>query len=248
MDIIINADDYGWNKTCTLAILEAFRKGYITTTTMCANGYAFDLATEQIMLNQFNNQVGIHFVLTEGIPLTDSIKRNRLFCDNDGVYHGKINRYKYLNSSEQNEVFLELKAQVEKMKQAGFIIQHADSHHHIHTAPFITPIVCAVMKEYGIEGLRLHRNIGNISWKKVILKKVYNRELKRKNYAYSDYFGSFADLEYNSDILKRKGTLEIMCHPDFDKNGNLIDRAGEASYEAPFGDELARQYVLTLEA
>jgi hypothetical protein len=32
--------------------------------------------------------------------------------------------------------------------------------------------------------------------------------------------------------------MEIMCHPDFDDNGLLIDRSNEALYDKPYGTEL----------
>ena len=244
MDIRINADDYGWSNSCSVATLKAFQKGYITTTTMCANGEAFDFAAEQIMLTEYKKNVGIHFVLTEGVPLTDAIKGNAKFCDAEGVYHGRINRYKYITSSEKNEIYEELMAQAEKVRRVGLEFHHADSHHHIHTAPFITPIVWAVMKEYGIKELRLHRNIGNIPCHKLILKQIYNTRLKQQKCAYSDFFGSFKDVEHCKNIFKKKGVLEIMCHPDLDKEGRLIDRSSEAMYDTPFGTELSWQHVL----
>ena len=40
--VIINADDFGLNEHCSLAIAEAFKKGLITDTTMVANGEYFD--------------------------------------------------------------------------------------------------------------------------------------------------------------------------------------------------------------
>ena len=38
MSIFINGDDFGMNKSCTLAIAEAIEKGLIDGTTMMANG------------------------------------------------------------------------------------------------------------------------------------------------------------------------------------------------------------------
>ena len=37
--LIINADDFGWNRDRDRGILEAFRKGWISSATALLNGY-----------------------------------------------------------------------------------------------------------------------------------------------------------------------------------------------------------------
>ena len=46
--IIINADDFGWDESCSKAILSAFECGYISTSTMCVNGAYFEEAVSLI--------------------------------------------------------------------------------------------------------------------------------------------------------------------------------------------------------
>jgi hypothetical protein len=231
---MVNADDYGWNQSCSNAILESFEKGYIDTTTAIVTTDYFDNAVESIKSTPFSDKVGIHFNLTEGKPVTEEIKNDYFFCDENGMFHGEINRYKKLSSKQRNMVYDELKKQAELFKKSGLKFHHADSHHHIHTAPYITPIVLQIMNEYQISGLRLHRNIGNIKFVKKSFKNLYNFYLSSKNLTYSEKFGSFDDLN-NYSINKDDCVLEIMCHPDFDVNGVLVDRDGEALYESPFG-------------
>lgn len=220
--IRINADDFGLNKSCTKAICEAFEKKLITDTTMIANGTAFNEAMAAIKQYNINGKIGIHFNLTEGIPLTSKIKECDLFVK-DGVYHGKVNRNKWLNKKEREAVYEELTAQVMRLKEVEINITHADSHHHIHTCAFIAPIVKRVCKEQGIEKLRLHRNIGTISIIKRIIKKIYNMWLVASGFKTVKYFGSMEDVE-NIGI---KDQLEIMVHPEYDTNGKLIDKTDE---------------------
>lgn len=217
--LIINADDFGLSSSVNRAIATAFQDGLISDTTMLANGKAFDEAVEIAKAGGFQTKVGVHFNITEGQPLTDDIKKCPSFCEN-GIFHKKINRLKPLSRFEKSAVYKELSAQAQKIKSAGFNIDHADSHHHIHTAIFIAPIVFRICKENGIDKIRLHRNIGNVPSYKKIVKDFYNKTLRKKGFITTDYFGSLKDI---SDYpLPDK--LEIMVHPDYDKDGVLIDR------------------------
>jgi hypothetical protein len=222
MDTIVNADDYGLNEHCSLAIAEAFGKGLITDTTIIANGEYFENAVELSKKNHFDDRIGIHFNITEGVPLTDSIKKIPFLVCGD-KFHGRVNRIKPLSSAEKTAVYEELSAQISKVENAGVKVTHADSHHHIHTAIFIAPIVIRVCREHGINKIRLHRNIGEISLFKKIVKKAYNDILHKNGFITTRYFGSLEDIKNKVPLY----SLEIMVHPDFDKSGNLIDRIGE---------------------
>lgn len=217
--LIINADDFGLSSSVNRAIVAAFQDGLISDTTMLANGKAFDEAVNIAKAGGFQTKVGVHFNLTEGEPLTDGIKECSSFCKN-GIFHHKNNRLKPLSRFEKSAVYKELSAQAEKIKSAGFSIDHADSHHHIHTAIFISPIILRICKENGIDKIRLHRNIGNISSYKRFVKDIYNKALRKKGFITTDYFGSLKDI--SDTPLPHK--LEIMVHPDYDKDDVLIDR------------------------
>ena len=216
---IINADDFGLSTSVNRAITEAFGRSLISDTTMMANKAAFDEAVTLANENGFSDNVGVHFNLTEGEPLTDDIKKCSAFCEN-GFFHNRINRLKPLNSAEKTAVYKELYAQAEKIRRAGFRIDHADSHHHIHTSVFIAPVVFIVCKEFDIKKLRIHRNIGNIPAYKKTIKNAYNKSLRKKGFLTIDYFGSLDDI-MNTSLPEN---LEIMVHPDYDKDNILIDR------------------------
>ena len=230
--VTINADDFGLNKSCSRAIGYAFDMGLITDTTMITNTEYFDEAIKIAKTQGFADRLGIHFNLTDGKPITKEIKTCESFVNN-GVFHCHNNLLKYLNNKEKFAVYEELTAQIEKLQNAGIKITHADSHHHIHTAIFIAPIVARVCKEHGISKVRLHRNIGKINAVKRFVKKMYNGWLQRQGFITTDYFGSLFDIE-NAEI---PDNCEIMVHPDFDKNGILIDRNDEEN-GVPVGNKL----------
>lgn len=234
--IIINADDFGLTESCSLAIICAFKQGYISSTTMCANGYYFDKALELAKENDLIRKIGIHINLTEGVPLTSKIKEDTMFCCNE-EFHGKINRYKPLSFKQKVAVYDEVKAQIENMKKAGLTITHADSHHHIHTSIFIAPTIFKVLKLYNIKKVRIHRNIGHINVIKKIYKKLFNLWLKINKFIVADYFGDINDCK-KINIKGKTKVLEIMVHPDYNKNDVLIDRVDFV--DAPKGEKLGQ--------
>ena len=225
--VAINADDFGLTDSSTEAIALAFREGLITDTTMVANGKAFDRAIEMIHEQKLEDRIGIHFNLTQFTPLTNEITKYATFVHH-GEFHGKINRLKFLTKQEQDAVYEEMSAQISKLENAGLKITHADSHHHIHTDIFIAPIFARVCEEHGIRKVRLHRNIGVISQAKQVVKKAYNHWLHRKGFRTFTYFGSMDDVE----CAGIKDALEIMVHPEFDAEGNLIDKIDQVNGKA----------------
>ena len=219
---IINADDFGLTESCTRAIAEAFHRGLISSTTACANGEAIEAAYQIAAENGFLDCVGIHINLTEGTPLTEGMKTDPFFCEN-GIFHGRINRLKKPSKQTLAHLEAEVAAQIERLKAIGFPISHADSHHHIHTGLYLIGTIETVLKRYGIEKIRIHRNLGSIRFYKKIVKNRFNKSLQKRGFITTQKMGSFADLQAMPEIAKAYLT-EIMVHPDFDRNGVLIDR------------------------
>lgn len=234
MRIIINADDFGLNELSSRAIIDAFNKGYISSTTICANGDYFEGALELAKANNLNKNIGIHINLTEGEPLTNRIKEDSFFCT-DKKFHGKINRLKSLNQMQRLEVCEEVKAQIEKVRKSGLSITHADSHHHIHTGIFFAPTILKVLKQYNIKKVRLHRNMGNIKILKLVVKKLCNLLIKINDFTTVNYFGDINDFK-NRNSYKDEKTIEIMVHPVYNENHSLIDINEYAG--KPNGEEL----------
>ena len=232
--LIINADDYGLSQHNSRAIAEAFRKGLITDTTAMATGVWLDEALALAKEEGFFERIGIHFNLTEGEPLTDEMRNCPMFVES-GRFHKHPDRLRPLTKEEEDAVYKELSAQVKRLQGAGVEITHADSHHHIHTGPFLIPIVLRVCRENGIEKIRLHRNLGKIKLYKRIVKKRFNRHLHKSGMKTTERFGSLED----ALLCGVPDLTEIMVHPDYDKDGLLIDRV-EFRDGVPQGQALSR--------
>jgi predicted glycoside hydrolase/deacetylase ChbG (UPF0249 family) len=168
-------------------------------------------------------RIGVHLNLTEGRPLTEPIRDCPLFCV-DGVFSYLRTPLFYLGKKTREAVYLEFKAQVERMLEAGIRPIHLDSHHHIHTEWALAPLVRRLGLEYKIPRIRLTRNIGAApSFPKRLYKQFFNR-FALNGFRNTDYFGDIADMAHFSEGLQPEGkSIEIMVHPLFDEEGGLVD-------------------------
>ena len=71
--LVVNADDFGFTRGVNEGIVEAHRKGLLTSTTLMANGQAFDQAIELARANP-TLDVGCHLVLVGGRSLLDGAR------------------------------------------------------------------------------------------------------------------------------------------------------------------------------
>lgn len=233
MGLIRNADDLGKSESVNSAIFTCFEKDYIDRATLMVN---MPYAEEAVMMANklgLTEKIGIHLNLTEGIPLSEPIKNNPLFCDNSGRFTAAFRqslKYRlYMDSLSKQDIYIELKAQFERYIELGLTLFHVDSHHHVHTDYPIFSVLKKLSAEYDYSSARLSRNLyrrGNLFNR--IYKKWYNVSLKKYASHTSDYFGSSADYkEYISGIDKDKFIsgfeTEIMLHPLYDEKGILMD-------------------------
>ena len=118
-------------------------------------------------------------------------------------------------------------------EDVGININHIDSHHHIHNSFRVLPIILKVASEYKVCKMRLLRNAGKMSILKRIYKSFLNFRIKKLRI--SDFMGDLND--YNAIKKCENKIFELMIHPDFDRNGCLIDRKNE-DYNNPLGKHL----------
>lgn len=243
--VIVNADDFGKNESVNQAILEAFEKKYIHRTTLMTNMPAAKQAVELAKQAGLDGKVGIHLNLTEGKPLTDSIRKNPLFCDENGVFHAGFHKStKSRIIMDQQSVLQmreELRAQLAKYAAWDLTLWHLDSHHHVHTNYPVFRALKPLQKEHAFASIRLSRNLyqgGNALMN--LYKSRYNAAVKKCCKETTEFFGSYRDcMEYfgNTDqfgevteTIKqdfsrfvRMHSLEIMVHPMYDTKGRLTD-------------------------
>ena len=230
MNLIINADDFGLAKSVNKAIIDVFKAGNLTSTTLMVNMPGTE---DAVALSKQNPglAIGLHFCITEGYPLTDCDS----LVDEKGVFVSRETLIKrvYLNKINKKEVAQEFLAQYNKLLELGINVTHTDSHQHILQIPFIFQSI----KET-LAALKLKVRIVNPSsfqwslhprkWPRIV-KNVINyrsaQKMKRSyKYGMNDALVSIhdklTDLSFDQDIYNRllsecKEThnVELMVHP-----------------------------------
>jgi predicted glycoside hydrolase/deacetylase ChbG (UPF0249 family) len=200
--LVVNADDFGFTHDVNEGIVEAHQRGILTSTTLMANGAAFDdairLASENPALD-----VGCHLVLIGGHsvlpphkPLPSSVA---------GLLAAIV--------SGQIGIYTELTAQVRKILAAGIAPTHLDTHKHTHLAPPVLEAVARIAQEFDIPWVRRPFQIPFLS-------RRFHRVLDDHHCRTTDHFtgfrltGRFGATELVQLIQRLpEGTTEFMCHP-----------------------------------
>jgi chitin disaccharide deacetylase len=242
-NLIVNADDLGWTIGVNRGIAEAHRNGIVTSTSLLANGCAFDDGVETAReLPRLG--VGVHLNLSDGKPIAPAEKVKNLASEN-GEFSGGPEALLFrltARNLDPKEVEIEWNAQIEKVRAAGVRPTHLDGHKHVQMLPGLFGIALRLAKKHGIEAVRVSHEAstlrtaltgGSESTGVVIKQGVQARGLKflardarelaeHSGIATSDYFCGIAQ----TGVLTKKGVLqllaslpegttELMCHPGY---------------------------------
>lgn len=155
--LIVNADDFGFNREVTDGIIECHLAGTVTSTTLMVNMPAAEYAVEQSKAYP-DLSVGIHLTLDGSKPISDPSKVPALIGP-DGNFHDHLKVFRLANRYRfpADQIERELCAQIERFLSFGIAPSHCDSHHHTADCLQIFPIKLRVLKKYGINKLRTHR-------------------------------------------------------------------------------------------
>ena len=153
---VLNADDFGMSSAFNTAVLEGYQKGILKSTSLVANGDAFDEAVNKIIPQTPDLGVGVHLNIIEGKSLVKDLRELTDANRNFNLSYGQmiIKSYKPNNKEFMEQLEEEFRAQIEKIKGAGINITHIDSHVHTHAIPPIFELVCKLAKEYEIKQIR----------------------------------------------------------------------------------------------
>jgi chitin disaccharide deacetylase len=153
--LIVNADDFGFARGVNSGVIRGFCDGIITSTTIMANGVAFEDAVERAKKNP-KLGVGCHLVLVGGacVEVASAIPS---LADDEGrlppslaVLTGKL----LAGVVRGEDIARELRAQISKVIRAGIEPTHLDSHKHTHSHPRVMEQVVRVAEEFGIRRVR----------------------------------------------------------------------------------------------
>lgn len=161
--LVVNADDFGVTAGVSRGILDAHRRGIVTSATAMANLPPHpDLDAEAVSLPEFG--LGLHLNLTRGRPVSPPAAVPSL-VDGEGEFLRDPSRVS--ERAAPDEVRREAEAQlVAFARRFGRPPTHLDSHHHVHRLRGVMEAVMDVAATAGLplrsqdpgfrDGLRRH--------------------------------------------------------------------------------------------
>ena len=189
------------------------------------------------LYQDYHNEIsfGIHINLTEGSPLRYSqlLLDRGFYEDKDGqiLLNGKSFMLKKVDKAMRNEIEKEVCAQIEKLFDCGISLSHIDSHHHIHTRPYVLPVICKVAKKYGIRRIRRDLNVTSfISCKNMVWQIGWRYYMKLLNPSLLCVDRASSAAVFYRSILEKgnysqKVKYELMCHPGNPGEGFMKEMA-----------------------
>ena len=241
--LIVNADDLGWTAGVNRGIAEAHRNGIVTSTSLLANGAAFEggvrTARELPGLG-----VGVHLNLSDGLPTAPAEQVASLLNKNGEFAGGPEGLLLRLSTKglRMKEIEKEWDAQIAKIRAAGIRPTHLDGHKHVQMLPGLFTIALRLAKRHNIEAVRVSHEASPLrsalteggNQAGVVFKQgVQARGLKllardarvlaeRGGIATTDYFCGIAQTGALTKtgvlaLLKSlpDGATELMCHPGY---------------------------------
>lgn len=242
--LIVSADDFGLAKSINRGIIKAFKDGIVTSVHIMPTAIEFQDALAQASQAGIK-EMGAHLCLTGVVPVTNIDKIPTLVTDKGRLPngYGKLFLGLFFKKINLAEVRLELKNQLERIKNTGIKINCLSSHEHVHLLPEILSIFVELAKEYKIPAIRYPRKdrlVGRMTinkfYKMCVLayfEKKMGVVLKKSGLAYTDNFLGLLDSgNLDEETLVRllgslgQGRTELVTHPGF--------LSPEAIQESPF--------------
>lgn len=202
--LIVNADDFGLTAGVSRGILEAHRRGIVSSTTALVNlPAAPDLDAEAAALPRVG--IGLHVNLTWGTPVSPAAAVPSL-VDGEGRFHRDPRVVE--ERADLDEVRREVEAQVDAFtRRFGRGPTHLDSHHHVHRLRRVADVILSV-----VIGARLPLRSQDPG---------FREGLRRHGVRTPDHFLGEDSVEpyWTTERLLDKlaalpvGVTELMCHP-----------------------------------
>jgi predicted glycoside hydrolase/deacetylase ChbG (UPF0249 family) len=221
--LIVTADDFGLTESINEGIIKARSEGIVTAASMIPTGEAFEQAAAAAK-DVFAGAVGAHLALTETKPL---LKTSKKYKNHNSFYLALLS-----GAVTQEDIYAELKTQIELIRSKGLRINHINSHEHVHMIPRVLEIFVRLANEYGIPAIRFPR--GDRPPKALSLAENLRacvlshfrggieKALKRSGLVFTDSFMGLIDagrLDIGSMQrligLLTDGVTELVTHPGF---------------------------------
>ena len=154
--LIVNADDFGFTPGVNRAIVEAHIRGIVTSSTLMANGRAFDDAVRLAKTVPLLS-VGCHVVLIDGEPVLAADKLTSLSSARGSCFRDGLRSFAaraLAGRLDPDEIEAEAGAQIRKLTSAGVSVSHVDTHKHTHLFPAVLRPLLSAARASGVRALR----------------------------------------------------------------------------------------------
>lgn len=157
MRLVVTADDFGLTEGVNRAIIRAHTDGVVTAASLLAVGRAFDHAVA-VVRDHPSLDVGAHLAIVgEDPPLLTAAEVPTL-VDGRGrfpsTYRTVVLRA-IAGRLDAEDVRREMSAQLERIRQAGVVVSHLDTHQHTHLWPTVGAVVCGLARAAEVPWVRL---------------------------------------------------------------------------------------------
>ncbi|XP_068995427.1 carbohydrate deacetylase [Embiotoca jacksoni] len=164
MLLVVTGDDFGYCPRRNQGIVDCFLAGGISNVSLLVNALAAREAAH--MAKRHNIPIGLHANLSEGIPVSPSLRQASTLVNQQGFFLGKMGFRQALERSQlcMKQVELELRAQVRRFTElTGHLPQHMDGHQHVHVLPEVREVFAQVLSDLRIRYTRVPVEHGLLS-------------------------------------------------------------------------------------
>ncbi|WP_296705344.1 ChbG/HpnK family deacetylase [Algoriphagus sp.] len=237
--LIINADDFGFDEDATTGILDLLSIGKIPSTTVMANCVN---EKDLILLKKIANiGIGLHLNLIEGVPISP-LKKIPDLINEKGEFLGakKFLKNAIFQKIPEEQVFMEVKAQLVFLESRGIKITHVDSHQHIHQFPIIGKTIQNILEKLKVKKIRNSFPLAaNFGFRPNVLKLFTKlNPISRKDFICPEglisnlsFGGELTLKDFSNDLISsyhNHSCLELMTHPGIkDRNDSYLKRKKE---------------------
>ncbi len=236
-DLIVNADDLGHAPGINRGIVKAHLDGIVTTSTVLTNYPDAPQGVELALAQAPRLELGVHFNLTEGRPVSDPAAVPSL-VDEDGRFCGPERMGVAAQTWQADDLERELRAQVDRfVALAGQPPHHLDSHH---GAPQWHPVALRILLDIAGEYRVPMRRVpvaatpeetarqwmyssapreAALAWAEALQDLVENHPAYKTTAHFTEGFydrtATLSDLLLILTNLPKDGVTELMCHPGY---------------------------------
>ena len=248
------------------AIEEAHRRGILTTASlMIGASEAADAIGRARRLPSL--RVGLHLVVVDG-PLVLPAGDHPDFWGTQGdtLHLVRAGIRFFFSPKARRQLEAEIRAQFQAFKDTRLLLDHVNSHHHMHLHPTVFNILLKVGKEYGLRAVRLPYEPPIPSWqasRKALFRRLgvwiflypwitlLKSRLKGRNVCSNDFvFGMNDSGSMKLDLVLRllkhlpDGVTEIYFHPTISRMDSLKKGSDFEKELEALASPLVRQTIL----